>query len=186
LNRLGHRPTLAGNGASAVALAREQAFDVILMDLHMPDMDGVEAASRIGRLGLAKTPRIIAVTADVSTSARDRLAGAGIARIVSKPILINALREALEDTQDAPAAAQLAAGALIDRHFLDDQKELLGAAQIAKLHHLLQETSDKLIADIARAAAAGDHKQPVRALPRDRGRSTVDVSARMPERRPRA
>jgi signal transduction histidine kinase/response regulator of citrate/malate metabolism len=162
LNRLGHRPTIARNGASAVALARDQVFDVILMDLHMPDMDGVEAASRISKLGLPQMPRIIAVTADVSRSARERIAGAGIARIVSKPILINALREAIEDTPDEPAAMQLAAGALIDRHFLDDQRELLGPAQIAKLHHLLEETSEKLIADIAKAAVIGGHKQLAR------------------------
>lgn len=163
LNRLGHRPTIAGNGASAIELARDQAFDVILMDLHMPDMDGVEAASRIGKLDLPRMPRIIAVTADVSTSAHERLAGAGIAKIVSKPILINALREAIEDAPEVePAATQLAAGALIDRHFLDDQKDLLGPTQIAKLHHLLQATSDKLISDIARAAQIGEHKQLAR------------------------
>lgn len=108
-------------------------------------------------------PRIIAVTADVSSSARERLADAGIVQIVSKPILINALREAIEDDPEvAPAAVQLAAGALIDRHYLDDQKELLGAAQITKLHHLLEETSEKLIDDITKAAATGDHKQLAR------------------------
>ncbi|WP_342731888.1 ATP-binding protein [Bradyrhizobium sp. B117] len=163
LNRLGHHPTLADNGASAIALARDQAFDVILMDLHMPDMDGVEAASKIGKLALPKMPRIIAVTADVSHSARERLAGAGIAKVVSKPILINALREAIEDDLEAePAEVQLTAGALIDRHFLDDQKELLGAAQIAKLHHLLEDTSAGLIDDIAKAAAIGDRAQLAR------------------------
>lgn len=163
LKRLGHRPTIARNGASAIELARDQAFDVILMDLHMPDMDGVEAASRIGQLGLPKMPRIVAVTADVSSSARERLADAGIAKIVSKPILINALREAIEDDPEVEqAAAQLAAGALIDKHFLDDQKELLGPIQIAKLHRLLQETSDRLIEDISKAAEIGDHKQLAR------------------------
>lgn len=163
LNRLGHRPTIAGNGASAIELARDQAFDVILMDLHMPDMDGVEAASRIGKLDLPRMPRIIAVTADVSTSAHERLAGAGIAKTVSKPILINALREAIEDAPEVePAATQLAAGALIDRHFLDDQIDLLGPTQIAKLHHLLHATSDKLISDIARAAQIGEDKQLAR------------------------
>ncbi|RXH22339.1 ATPase [Bradyrhizobium nanningense] len=163
LNRLGHHPTIARNGASAVELARNHSFDAILMDLHMPDMDGVEAASRIGKLGLPSTPRIIAVTADVSSSARERLADAGIARIVSKPILINALREAIEDDPEVePAAAQLAAGALIDRPFLDDQKELLGPTQIAKLHHLLQETGDRLISDIGKAAELGDHKRLAR------------------------
>ncbi|MCP1767609.1 hybrid sensor histidine kinase/response regulator [Bradyrhizobium japonicum] len=163
LNRLGHRATIARDGASAIALARNQAFDIILMDLHMPDMDGVEAASRIGKLDLPKMPRIIAVTADVSTSARERLAGAGIAKIVSKPILINALREAIEDdpAQKTPTA-QLAAGALIDLHFLDDQQELLGAAQIEKLHQLLRQTSERLIDDIAKAAEIGDHGQLAR------------------------
>lgn len=160
LKRLGHHPTIATNGTSAIALARDQAFDIILMDLHMPDMDGVEAASRIGRLGLPRMPRIIAVTADVSRRARERLAGAGIAKIVSKPILINALREAIEDEpRDEPAAVQLAAGALIDRHFIDDQKELLGAAQIEKLRRLLHQTSEQLIGDIAKAAEIGEHTQ---------------------------
>ena len=51
---------------------------------------------------------------------------------------------------------------MIDRPFLDDQKELLGASQITKLHHLLDQTSEKLIADITAAAAAGDHKQLAR------------------------
>ena len=163
LKSLGHLPTIARNGASAVALACEQAFDVILMDLHMPDMDGVEAASRIGKLGLPKVPRIIAVTADVSTDARARLASAGIVRVVSKPILISALREAIEnDPKVEPAALQLSTGALIDRHFLDDQRELLGSAQIAKLHHLLGETSESLIDDIAKAATTGDRKQLAR------------------------
>ncbi|MBR0848563.1 response regulator [Bradyrhizobium diazoefficiens] len=159
LTRLGHRPTIARNGASAVGLARDQAFDVILMDLHMPDMDGVEAAARIGQLPLQQRPRIIAVTADVSREARGRLAGAGIDKVLGKPILINALREAIEDdAKAAPAAAQLSAGALIDRDFLDGQIELLGAAQIAKLRRLLDETSGKLIKDIAGAAASGDRK----------------------------
>lgn len=163
LKRLGHRPTIARNGTSAVELARDQSFDVILMDLHMPDMDGVEAASRIGALGLQQMPRIIAVTADVSRSARERLAGAGIAKVVSKPILINALREAIEDEPEQGATdAQLATGALIDRHFLDDQRELLGAAQIEKLHQLLQQTSERLIDDIARAAEIGDPRQLAR------------------------
>ncbi|PSO18228.1 hybrid sensor histidine kinase/response regulator [Bradyrhizobium sp. MOS003] len=163
LRRLGHHPTIARNGASAIALAREQSFDVILMDLHMPDMDGVEAASRIGKLELPRMPRIMAVTADVSSSARERLTDAGIVRVVSKPILINALREAIEDDPKVePAAVQLSAGALIDRRFLDDQRELLGSAQIAKLHHLLGETSECLIDDIAKAATSGDRKQLAR------------------------
>jgi CheY-like chemotaxis protein len=161
LNRLGHRSAIARNGAEAVALAGSQPFDIILMDLHMPDMDGVEAAARIRQLPLQPMPRIIVVTADVSRSTSERLAGAGITRVVSKPILINALREAIEDEHGATDAPR-ETGALIDRHFLDDQKELLGASQITKLHHLLQETSKRLIVDITAGAASGDHKQLAR------------------------
>ncbi len=163
LNRLGHRAAIARNGAAAVALAGNQAFDVILMDLHMPDMDGVEAAKRIRQLPLQLMPRIIVVTADVSHSTRGRLAAAGITKIVSKPILMNALREAIEDEPEQGATAPLSEQvALIDRHFLDDQKELLGISQITKLHQLLDQTGERLIADIAAAAAAGDHKQLAR------------------------
>ena len=50
LRRLGHRPTVAADGASAIALARDGAFDAMLMDLHMPDMDGIAAAQAIRRL----------------------------------------------------------------------------------------------------------------------------------------
>ena len=160
LVRLGHRATIARDGAAAVALASSQPFDIILMDLHMPDMDGVEAATRIRQLPLQQMPRIIVVTADVSRNTRERLAAAGITKVVSKPILLNALREAIEDEPEQGAAdSLLVSGALIDRHFLDDQKELLGASQIAKLHHLLKEIGEKLIADINAAAAAGDPKQ---------------------------
>src|SRR5690242_2019851 len=76
---------------------------------------------------------------------------------------MNALRESIEDEREQGATDQLlVSGALIDRHFLDDEKELLGASQIAKLHHLLRETSEKLIADVKAAAAAGDARQLAR------------------------
>jgi CheY-like chemotaxis protein len=160
LKRLGHRPTVARDGASAVGLARSKAFDVILMDLHMPDMDGVEAGSRIRQLELRPPPRIIAVTADMSREARERLAGAGIEKALGKPILMNALRDMLEDDRGpSAAAARPAAGALIDRDFLDDQRQLLGASQIARLQLLLEQTSETLVADIVAAAAADDRER---------------------------
>jgi signal transduction histidine kinase/DNA-binding NarL/FixJ family response regulator len=163
LTRLGHRTAIARNGAEAVALAASQPFDIVLMDLHMPDMDGVEAATRVRQLPLQPMPRIIVVTADVSRSTSERLAAAGITQVVSKPILMNALREAIEDkAEHDTAGAPLAAGALIDRHFLNDQKELLGAKQIAKLRDLLDQTGEELIANITAAAAAGDQKQLAR------------------------
>ncbi|MBR0823912.1 response regulator [Bradyrhizobium manausense] len=157
LQRLGHRPTVARNGSSAVALAASEPFDIILMDLHMPDMDGVAAATEIQKLKLQPAPRIIALTADVSKGARERLAGAGITKILGKPLLLNNLRETIEsDHDEASVTARPAAGALIDQTYLRDQTELLGAAQIARLHGLLERTGATLIGEIAKAAEAGD------------------------------
>lgn len=61
-----------------------------------------------------------------------------------------------DDGAPSAAAARLTAGALIDRDFLDDQRQLLGARQIANLQLLLEETSKALVADIATAVAADD------------------------------
>ena len=161
LRRLGHQVVVARNGTSAIEQAGCEAFDVILMDLHMPDMDGVEATQRIRKLPLPRFPRIIALTADVSARSRERFSQAGIHTIIRKPILMKTLRDALarNGTGGSPLDLTLARPAmhgLIDEAFLDDQKELLGAAQIAKLLRLLQQTSVGLTGEIAKAAALSD------------------------------
>jgi signal transduction histidine kinase/DNA-binding NarL/FixJ family response regulator len=169
LRRLGHQAVVARNGTSAIELAGREAFDVILMDLHMPDMDGVEATERIRKLPLPRFPRIIALTADVSERSRERFSQAGIHTIIGKPILMKTLRDALAhgagsgSPPDLTVIARPAMHGLVDEAFLNDQKELLGAPQIAKLLQLLQQTSADLAGDIAKAAAIGDRVQLSRA-----------------------
>ena len=169
LRRLGHQAVVARNGTSAVEQAGREAFDVILMDLHMPDMDGVEATQRIRKLPLPRFPRIIALTADVSERSRERFSQAGIHTIIGKPILLKTLRDALArgagsaSPPDLTIIARPALHGLVDEAFLDDQKELLGAAQIAKLLRLLQQTSADLSGEIARAAAVSDRVRLSRA-----------------------
>lgn len=162
LRRLGHQAVVARNGTAAVEQAGREAFDVVLMDLHMPDMDGVEAAGRIRRLPLSRFPRIIALTADVSERSRARFAQAGIHTIIGKPILLQTLRDALGNgpangsPPDVTVIARPPTHGLVDEAFVNDQKELLGATQIAKLLRLLQKTAADLAAEIATAAAADD------------------------------
>lgn len=163
LQRLGHRPTTARNGSSAIALAANEPFDIILMDLHMPDMDGVAVATEIRKLHLQPAPRIIAVTADVSKAARERLASAGITKILGKPLLLNTLRETIDSDRDESAAAtRPVTGALIDQSYLRDQTELLGPAQIATLHGLLERTGATLTSEIGKAAEDGDRAKLAR------------------------
>jgi signal transduction histidine kinase/HPt (histidine-containing phosphotransfer) domain-containing protein len=169
LRRLGHQVVVARNGTSAIEQAGREAFDVILMDLHMPDMDGVEATERIRKLPLPLFPRIIALTADVSERSRERFAQAGIHTIIGKPILMKTLRDVLAhgagsgSPPDLTVIARPAMHGLVDEAFLNDQKELLGIPQIAKLLQLLQQTSADLAGDIAKAAAIGDRVQLSRA-----------------------
>jgi len=98
LKRLGIEATLAQDGAQALACAREQHFDVILMDIEMPVMDGEAATRAIRALEAAdggKRPWIIAMTARAFDEDRARCRAAGMDDFVSKPFRQEGLRDAL-------------------------------------------------------------------------------------------
>ncbi len=84
LEHLGHRVTIAGTGNEAVELASTTPFEVILMDLQLPDLDGTEAARRI-REHARRVP-IIALTADATAEDRERCINAGMNDHLSKPL----------------------------------------------------------------------------------------------------
>lgn len=84
LTRFGCKVTLAQNGAQAIDLAAQQEFDVILMDCHMPEVDGFTAAARIRALGGRRVP-IIALTANVMPEDRAQCLAQGMDDFLSKP-----------------------------------------------------------------------------------------------------
>ena len=86
IKRAGHHVDIAGNGKEAVAAVQQAPYDVILMDMHMPEMDGMEASRRIRQLGdeTAKLP-IIALTANVQRSDRELCKAAGMDDFLTKP-----------------------------------------------------------------------------------------------------
>ena len=86
LEKLGCRVTLAHDGQQAVALARTQPFDLILMDLHMPVLDGLQAARQLRALPQGQTLPIIALSAAVFDEDRQRCLEAGMNGFVPKPI----------------------------------------------------------------------------------------------------
>ena len=98
LHRLGHQVVLADDGTAAVAAAATQDFDVILMDLHMPGMDGIEVMTRIRRLPQPRRARVpvIAMTADLTPGSQKRCRDAGVIEILGKPVSIDTLRKTLE------------------------------------------------------------------------------------------
>ena len=96
LTKLGHRSSFAENGRLALELAQQHDYDLVLMDIHMPEMDGLASARAIRALpGARGQVPIIALTADVMNDARERALRAGMSNFLSKPLQLDALRLAL-------------------------------------------------------------------------------------------
>ncbi|MCA9176109.1 MAG: response regulator [Planctomycetales bacterium] len=98
LAKRGHQVTIAQNGREAVELCKQRGFDVILMDIQMPTMDGYQATAAIRKLeaGLENRTPIIAMTAHAMPQDRERCLAAGMDGYLAKPLDVTALVEAVE------------------------------------------------------------------------------------------
>ena len=94
---MGYRADVASNGIEAVECVARQPYDVVLMDVQMPEMDGLEATRRIVARwpGAATRPRIVAMTANAMQGDREECLAAGMDDYVTKPIRVDALVQAL-------------------------------------------------------------------------------------------
>jgi CheY-like chemotaxis protein len=107
LNKRGHQVVVANTGVEALAAIEQAHFDVVLMDLQMPDMGGIEATGLIRERErtTGRHLRIIALTAHAMAGDRERCLAAGMDGHLTKPIDRDRLFEAVEDPSGAPAAA---------------------------------------------------------------------------------
>ncbi len=98
LERLGYEADLAVNGVEALEGLQQQPYDLVLMDVQMPEMDGLEATRRI-RQGIAadEQPQIVAITANAMKEDRERYLALGMDDYLSKPIRVAELVEALSN-----------------------------------------------------------------------------------------
>jgi len=100
LAQMGYRADVAANGLEAVQALERQPYDVVLMDVQMPEMDGLEATRRIcERWPGGERPRIIAMTANAMQGDREMCLAAGMDDYVSKPIRVDELVQALARCQ---------------------------------------------------------------------------------------
>ena len=95
LHKLGYKPGLAGDGAKAVNEARQKRYDIILMDMQMPEMDGLQA-TRFIRENLEWQPIIIALTANTMQGDQEECLNAGMNDYISKPVKLEELTNKLE------------------------------------------------------------------------------------------
>jgi PAS domain S-box-containing protein len=132
LARFGYRADLANNGLEALQALEREAYDLVLMDLQMPEMDGLEATRAIrGRVG-ERQPYIIAMTADAMQEDREACFAAGMNDYLAKPVQLNEFEAALERFARAdktvPAKADgVPASPAIDREVLDTLRRSLGS-----------------------------------------------------------
>ncbi|MCE9527601.1 MAG: response regulator [Planctomycetales bacterium] len=156
LGKMGHSVTVAVNGQEALAAFKTQSFDLILMDVQMPEMDGYEATGRIRELegGRSRIP-IIAMTARAMKGDRERCLAAGMDGYVPKPVRREELLRVMASILTAPSCTSLPRAGGIpwpkvladfsgDRQLLDDV-----------LTTMLQETP-QLVANLEQAIAVGN------------------------------
>ena len=176
LERLGQKADLAANGAEAVQAASATSYDLILMDMQMPVMNGIEAARAIRNGdGPNKAAPIIAMTANASDEDRDACHDAGMDGFEPKPITLKRLHGVLSDVAErsgikpAPMAQPQAeaippAGDGIDAARKAELVEVLGEEIFEELVASFFNDSDALMRDYRNACAAGNVEEADKAL----------------------
>jgi len=107
LEKLGVKADLANNGAEAIAAATAKPYDLILMDVEMPGVDGLVATREIRRLPLDRQPQIFGLTAHATTEYRDICLGAGMDGYLTKPFDRQKLEELIADLSARSPAPDL-------------------------------------------------------------------------------
>ena len=160
LAQMGYRADVAGDGIEVLEALRRQAYDLILMDVQMPRMDGLEATRRLrAELPAARQPRIIAVTANVLAEQRDACFAAGMDDFVGKPLafgdLRSAIRRAIAHEPPAPEASIPSPVTLADDPSTLDPARLDSLRRLGEMagKPLLREIVDSFLTEMPRRVA---------------------------------
>ena len=168
LEKLGHRVQMVGNGAEAVALARETDLDLILMDIQMPVMNGYDAAMLIRQIdGPRGRVPIIALTAFAQAADRGRALTAGMNDYLRKPIRKADVEAIIGKLFNADAEGTTAmpgdAGPDVDEDALDQLRADVGEAPFKSLLEKFLVDLETSISEL-RSAIAGDNLRQVKAI----------------------
>jgi PAS domain S-box-containing protein len=163
LERLGYTADVAWNGLEALEALEQRPYDVVLMDVQMPELDGLDASRRICERWPAETrPRIIAMTANAMPEDREACLAAGMDDYVAKPIRPEELAKALGRVQprhgngDAGTSSDAGSGAVLDASALDSLRELGGDDFVAEVLDTFLTEAPGLVATLRTALDAND------------------------------
>jgi PAS domain S-box-containing protein len=174
LAQMGYRADVAANGLEAIEAVARQTYDVVLMDVQMPEMDGFEASREINRRFRSGRPRIVAMTANAMQGDRELCVAAGMDDYVAKPIrieeLVGALRRvpphreaptrtgasSVSPDPGAPTEAAADGAGAIDRAVFDRLLATTGGPFVAELIDTFGEDARDLLAALRRTLATQD------------------------------
>jgi PAS domain S-box-containing protein len=161
LSQMGYRADVAGNGLEAIQALERQAYDVILMDVQMPEMDGLEATRQICQCWpVGKRPRIIAMTANAMQGDREMCLDAGMDDYLSKPIRVSELVTALTRSAsiEATGGETVSESSVIDSAAYEELFASTGGDPgfIRELIDTYLADAPDLFAQMRSALAAGD------------------------------
>jgi PAS domain S-box-containing protein len=160
LERLGYRADVAWNGLEALEALERQPYDAVLMDVQMPELDGLDASRRIcERWPPEVRPRIIAMTANAMVEDREACLAAGMDDYVAKPINPDALAGALGRARPISPAAETTPGGdgvRLEATALESLRELGGSDFLAELIDEFLADAPKLLAALRRALEEDD------------------------------
>lgn len=168
LRKMGYRADVAGNGLEVLEAVARQPYDMVLMDVQMPELDGLETTRRIRRDAApgATSLRIIAMTANAMQGDREACLAAGMDDYISKPIQVQELQAALERWGQPrpiePVAAPPVDSTVIDWAVLDDLRALQDEGEpdfAQEMINLFLESAPLLIEALRGAIDAGDAAQ---------------------------
>lgn len=175
LQRFGVESVACTNGAEALEQLESSSFDVVLMDWHMPEVDGLEALvlhrSRCSARGIAPTP-IVMVTADASAESRQRCIDAGAIDFLAKPVSLGTLRASLAGVigenmlapdPSAPRGDSVAPG-LVDRQVIEQMIDDLGGPEpVRMVIDAFMTDADERHRAVTEVLAASDNAEARRA-----------------------
>ncbi|MGE5650414.1 response regulator [Noviherbaspirillum sp. UKPF54] len=169
LAHLGYRADVVASGVEVLDALERQNYDVVLMDVQMPEMDGLEATRRLRARFGDGPPRVIAMTANAMPGDREKCLAAGMNAYVSKPVELEDIRNVLTSVAGAAASEDGEHDVIIDRRRIDQLVELQdenNPTLLADIVRLFINDSPKHLENIGNALAANSAEDLVSAAHR--------------------
>ncbi|KFC74067.1 Two-component hybrid sensor and regulator [Bosea sp. LC85] len=162
VGKAGHKVQAVASGEAALATLRNRVFDIILLDMHMGGIDGIETALAVRELPNITQPRIVALTADVAPETMRRMRAAGLTAILSKPITSAALLQVIgrgSSRNGQGPVVSLSVDQPVDAAFFQTQSRLIGRERTRQLVSLFATVSEKILKGMRVALRTDDRAE---------------------------